>query len=228
MVNKDVYIFIGPPGSGKGSLSSLCVRELGWEQLSTGNLCRKYSVEQAKIDKQIDLALKSGKLVSDSLISDMVDAWLAERLDIPRSVILDGYPRTIVQAQAFNMLLRKKFISCKLSVVSLFIADDKVINRLCSRYICQNKECQEVYSVMPGVPLAPKQAMVCDACSGQLGRRKDDELQAVRERLNIYHKHEQELLDFYTAIDQLVIKLDVDQPLHDVFESFKKLVLDNK
>ena len=75
---KDIVIFLGPPGSGKGSLSQLCVKRLGWHQLSTGNLCREHIARGTEIGTQIDFAIKSGKLIADSLILEMVHDWLRE------------------------------------------------------------------------------------------------------------------------------------------------------
>ena len=104
---KNLIVFMGPPGAGKGSLSQLCVDEFGWVQLSTGFLCRKHIAAQTTIGRQIDFFIKSGKLVDDSLIVDMVEEWLAEQIDQQRGVILDGFPRSVVQAQALDEILKK-------------------------------------------------------------------------------------------------------------------------
>src|SRR5438105_2140053 len=104
----NIFIFLGPPGSGKGSVSRLCIKDLGWVQLSTGNLCRKHIAKQTEIGKEIDFAIKSGKLVSDDLITNMVLEWFQKDFDDSHTVILDGYPRTIMQAQAFTKLFDKQ------------------------------------------------------------------------------------------------------------------------
>lgn len=220
---KSVYIFVGPPGSGKGTLSHLCVKTLGWVQLSTGNLCRKHIAEQTEIGKQIDFALKSGKLVSDCLINAMVHEWFASTIQQADSIILDGYPRTVGQAQALHEFLEQHLPEVSVNVVRFFISDESVISRICGRLVCQNKDCQEVYSLNIGARV-PSQEMKCDVCSSDLGRRNDDAVAAVVDRLQTYHKHEQDLLNFYAQTLFEAKELTVEKHLDEVFEDFKKLV----
>ena len=215
-----VFIFIGPPGAGKGSLASLCVRRFGWLQISTGNLCRKHIAEQTKIGKEIDLIIKSGKLINDDLINDMVFEWFKENVQKASGIIFDGYPRTVAQAQAFENMLNTAFSQVRERVVLFDLSDDVVVDRLCSRYVCQNRECQAVYSLSPQSNLAPMATTVCDLCSGPLGRRDDDAEIAVRKRLDIYHRHEQQLIDFYHNNGTEIIRLDASKQLREVFESF--------
>ncbi len=223
-VQRDLFLFIGPPGSGKGTLADVCVKTLNWKQLSTGNLCRQHIAEQTDIGKQIDFAIKSGKLVSDSLIVAMVHDWFSHYLVAQHTVILDGFPRTVPQAQELAALLEKKFSAAQLQIIQLAISDEGVIQRLCNRYLCGNKECQAVYSTMPGSLLAPKQGMICDMCASPLIRRKDDEEATVRERLAGYYRHEKVLLDFYKERGVAIQWLSVEKPMVDVFQDFKRLV----
>ncbi len=220
---KQVYILIGPPGSGKGTLSHLCERKLGWVQLSTGNLCRKHIAEQTEIGKQIDFALKSGKLVSDSLINAMVHDWFETIIKQEDNIILDGFPRTIVQAQTLHEFLKPHLGYVNVQVVRFSIADESVIARICGRLVCLNKDCQEVYSLNPGSRM-PAKHMKCDVCSSDLGRRNDDAVSAVKDRLQTYHKHEQDLLSFYKQTPFAVKEFKAEMHLEDVFDEFKKLV----
>jgi adenylate kinase len=220
----DLFIFIGAPGSGKGSLSQLCTQEFGWVQLSTGNLCRKHIAEQTDIGKQIDFAIKSGKLVSDNLVTSAVEAWFEDNVDKSSAVILDGYPRTVAQAKALHELVESGKYPLKLTVVKLSIADEQILVRLCNRYVCINVNCQTVYSLASGSALVPKVENTCDKCSGSLTRRKDDEIEAVRERLKIYHKHEQDLVDFYEKTNLPIAEFNVERSLEMIFDDFKRLV----
>ena len=214
----NVFIFIGPPGAGKGSVANLCTKRFGWMQVSTGNLCRKHIAEETKIGKEIDLIIKSGKLISDDTITDMVSEWLYENAHRTSGIIFDGYPRTIVQAKDFGHVLKKVFPTINERVVVFKVPDDVVVDRLCRRFICQNKDCQAVYAMDPNIPL--DQVLICNECGAPLGRRSDDEESAVRRRLVVYHKHEKELVDFYRNNGADVIELDATKGLQDVFKVF--------
>jgi len=121
-------------------------------------------------------------------------------------------------------MLKEKFPKVRVRVVLFELADDVVVNRLCSRYVCQNKECQAVYSRSSNSDLASTESMVCGLCSGVLGRREDDSEIAVRKRLDIYHRHEQQLIDFYRNNGSEIIELDASKQLQEVFENFVRVV----
>lgn len=220
----DLFVFIGPPGSGKGTLSQLCTQRFGWVQLSTGNLCRMHIAQQTEIGKQIDFAIKSGKLVSDSLVTSAVNAWFLDNIGRASAVILDGYPRTVAQAQALHEMVQQGTHSINLTIVKFTIPDEQILIRLGNRYICSGISCQTVYSLAEGSALIPKKGMACDTCGEALTRRKDDEEEAVLERLKIYHKHAQDLLKFYGDTKQPIAECNVERPLEEIFEDFKKLV----
>ncbi len=220
-----IIILIGPPGSGKGSLAALCIKQLGFLQLSTGNLCRQHVAENTEIGKKIDFAIKSGKLISDRLIIDMVDSWIAQLPKHVEFIILDGFPRTLVQAHLFNEFLAEKFPGdLAIHVVRINVSDNQVIARLLGRAICENKKCQAVYSLHAGTGLTSQRFMICDVCSSQLIKRIDDHEHTIRDRLITYHKHERELVNFYQKTGITVGELDGDQSLFDVFVQLKRLL----
>lgn len=219
---KNLFIFLGAPGSGKGSLSRICVERLGWTQLSTGDLCRRHISDQTEIGKKIDFAIKSGKLVADSLIADMVEDAFREMAESAKPIILDGYPRTVVQAQFLHDFLKKNDKKFCLRVIRFVISDAKLVDRLSKRLVCQNKQCQAIYTTEQEI--APSHQLICSKCGGQAARREDDKPEVVKKRLAEYGEHEQALLCFYASIDQPVVELVVDKPLNQVFEDFKRLV----
>lgn len=220
-----IALFMGPPGSGKGTLSERCMKELGWYQLSTGNLLRKHISEQTDLGKQIDFIIKSGKLVSDELINAMVKQWLLDlRQKNPQGIILDGYPRTRAQAKALSELLRDVFGDIPLRAVRLCIDDQVAVDRMTSRLVCQNKECQAVYSLMTNSSMRPKDPTKCDKCGSPIGKRKDDEVAVIKDRIDTYNKHEKHLLDFYDEIGLPVIECNAQQSVGNLFSEFKTLM----
>ncbi len=221
-MSQQAYIFIGPPGSGKGSISKLCRVQFGWQQLSTGNLCRKHISEQTPIGKEIDFIIKSGKLISDELVTSMVDCWLADCVGGDGALILDGYPRNIVQARSLLDLVKTKYPSLKIRVIRFIVSDEVAIDRVCSRYICQNHTCQAVYSGNIQSGLSSKKALECDHCAGQLGRRTDDEYKTIKGRLHTYREFEHEMLSCLSEHE--LIEVHVERPLEEVFEYFKESV----
>ncbi|MBN1549721.1 nucleoside monophosphate kinase [Candidatus Babeliales bacterium] len=220
-MKRQILIFVGPPGSGKGSLSQMCVDQFGWVQLSTGNLCRKHIAEKTEIGKQIDAALKEGKLVPDRMIINVVEPWILENIAHTSTLILDGYPRTLVQAQSLKDFIDRKLPACSIAVVRLSVDDEEVMVRLLSRATCTNKECQAAYSVRKGSGLLPKHDMICDKCGSPLAKRSDDDRVAIAERLKTYYRHERDLLDFYNHVEIPILELRVDRPLQEIFVELK-------
>ena len=222
-MEKKVLLFLGSPGAGKGTLARRCVEDLSYEQVSTGNLCREHVAQGSDIGKKIDLALKSGKLIDDSLITDMVIQWLQGNPQ-KTQIILDGYPRTIIQAEVFNTFAVSNEEINPL-VVRLKVSEQAVIDRLSMRLICSNQGCQAVYSLLPGSGCSPLKQDICDQCAGVLIKRSDDEIDAIRKRLKLYSEHEQRLLDFYNARDYSIIDLDASKSVEDIFNEFKQRVI---
>lgn len=221
---KDIVIFLGPPGSGKGSLSQLCVKRLGWVQLSTGNLCREHIAHQTEIGKQIDFAIKSGKLITDSLIIRMVQDWMLTHSKDVSVVILDGFPRTVTQAEVLQKLIADTSSESNLSIINLVLDQEKIIERLANRRICENNTCQAVYSLSSQSKHMPKKDMICDECSGALIRRADDEEESIRQRLKLHYENERMLIDFYQKNDQQIIACDVARSLESVYQQILSIM----
>lgn len=221
---------MGPPGSGKGSLSHLCIRHLGWQQISTGNLCRKHIIEKSPLGLQIDFAIKSGKLIQDEVISELVADWLHSNLNRSSSwIILDGFPRTVNQAETLDTLLQdQRFSGWNLQVVRMHASDNAVIKRLQGRIICANNDCQAVYSLVEQ-QLAPKDGASCAHCLKPLVRRNDDEsLDVIQDRLKQYHEHEKALVSYFEKTGKRLIELSVEKPLEEVFRGFMHIIGINK
>lgn len=219
-------IFIGLPGSGKGTLSALCIKELGWKQLSTGDLCRKHIADQTEIGKRIDFAIKSGKLVSDSIISEMVFDWLVKTFELVDTVIFDGFPRTVVQAELLLAYLKNntKNVVYKVKIFKLDASKQIVKMRVASRIICQNKNCQAGYSNDKNSKFYPQNDNMCDKCSGPLVRRPDDCDEAVELRLDTYFNNENQLLNFFKTAGHGIIGLNANASVDNVFNELKQVL----
>lgn len=223
---KRIVVFIGLPGSGKGTLSSLCVKELGWKQLSTGDLCRKHIADQTEIGKRIDFAIKSGKLVSDSIISEMVFEWLVSIFESVEAVIFDGFPRTVVQAELLHGFLKHNFKTgmCSLSIVRLNVPTKVVRDRVLDRIICGNKDCQAGYSANKNSKYCPKKDNICDRCGSLLVKRPDDLGGSVGLRLETYLHNENQLLEYFKLAGYSVIDLNADTSIEVIFGELKQVL----
>ena len=221
---KRIIVFIGLPGSGKGTLSGLCVKEFGWKQLSTGDLCRKHIANQTEIGKRIDFAIKSGKLVSDSIISEMVFDWLISTFESVDTVICDGFPRTVVQAELLHDFLMKNHndFDCKLSIFRLDVPLSVVKERVAGRIICSNKDCQAGYSSNESSGFRPKSVDICDKCGSSLVKRPDDIGGSVDLRLDTYLYNEIQLLEYFKTVGYKVVSLDANDSIDKVFDGLKQ------
>ncbi|MCP4315351.1 MAG: adenylate kinase [Hyphomicrobiales bacterium] len=186
-------ILLGPPGAGKGTQAQRLVDEHGIPQLSTGDMLRSAVAGGTEVGLRAKAVMDAGKLVSD----DIVNAIVSERLDQPdcqAGFILDGFPRTLVQADATEKMLASKnmALSC---VLELRVDDDVLVDRIGGRYTCAN--CGAGYH---DENLKPATEGVCDKCgSTEFNRRPDDNPETVRTRLQAYYKETSPLLGYYYA-----------------------------
>ncbi|MDL2398366.1 adenylate kinase [Rhizobium mayense] len=190
-------ILLGPPGAGKGTQAQRIVEKYGIPQLSTGDMLRAAVAAGTEVGKRAKAVMDAGKLVSD----EIVNAIVSERIDQPdcaKGFILDGYPRTLVQADATEAMLKEKGLD--LSVVIEIKVDDGVLaDRISGRYTCAN--CGAGYH---DENLKPKVEGVCDRCgSTHFKRRADDNRETVVERLQVYYKETSPLIGYYYAKGKL-------------------------
>jgi len=188
-------VFLGPPGAGKGTVAVKVSDELGIPHISTGDLFRKAIKDQSELGKKVKSILDSGELVPD----DVTVALVEERLnqgDTEQGFILDGFPRTIPQAEALDG------ISSLQMAVNFSVADEVLVDRLSGRRVCKN--CGATYHVKFA---PPRKEGICDSCGGELYTRQDDAPEAIKNRLQVYYRQTQPLIDYY---EEKGIKTDID------------------
>jgi len=194
-------IFLGPPGAGKGTIAKQITAAHGILQISTGDLFRANIKEQTAIGLEAKAYMDRGELVPDRVVIDMLKARIAQD-DCRNGFILDGFPRTIPQAEALendpNVQIDK--------VVNFEVPDAVVVQRLSGRRICQ--KCGAIYHV---TNIPPKVTGVCDKCGAELMQRDDDREAAIRTRLVVYKQQTEPLIGFYRQRG-LIADIAADQP----------------
>jgi len=202
-------IFLGPPGAGKGTLALRAVDILGVPHISTGSIFRKAIADQSALGLKVKDILDSGKLVDDETTIALVKERLAMD-DVLKGYILDGFPRTIVQAQALSEF------SAVDNVVNFDLPDSVVYERLGGRMVCRVCGFNFHAKFNP-----PKKEGVCDFCLGEVYIRDDDKPQAVQKRLEVYRVQTQPLINFYRERN-LLLDIDASPMIDEMTVIFKQ------
>jgi len=184
-------ILLGPPGAGKGTVARALMEYDGSVQISTGDILRAAVAEGTELGKQAEAAMKAGNLVTDDLIMGIMEERL-QQPDCKQGYLLDGFPRTLPQAEALKALLEKlgEKLDCALE---LDIPREVIIDRLTTRRTCSN--CGAIYNIKSK---PPKVDGVCDVCGGtDIVQRDDETEEAIENRLEVYREQTAPLVDFY-------------------------------
>lgn len=206
-------ILMGPPGAGKGTQAANLVKEYGCAHISTGDIFRKQLKEQTKYGVIAKYFIQFGHLVPDDYTIAMVRDYLKEN-EFPNGFILDGFPRTIIQARELESIAKEFKFEID-AVLNLDVDFEKLTKRLSGRRTC--KECGATYHVEFN---PPKQTDVCDKCGGELYQRPDESEEAVKVRLDTYTKQTKPLIDYYTMKGEIT-NINGDQSMEDVFKEIK-------
>ena len=211
MIRKRNLVFLGPPGAGKGTLSEVIIRDEKLVHISTGDIFRAEIGNGTALGKEAKAYMDAGKLVPDQLVVDMVAARLAKE-DCAGGFILDGFPRTVAQAEMLEQIAEKT--GRKLDCVVLFDAPcDLLIQRLTARLTC--RKCKANFNKLFA---KPKTEGVCDHCGGELYQRADDSLETAQNRLKVYEEQTAPLIKFYTD-NGLLAKIDSSLPKDRAYEA---------
>ncbi|HQK24273.1 MAG TPA: adenylate kinase [Synergistaceae bacterium] len=185
-------VFIGPPGAGKGTQAATVREKFAVAHISTGDILRSHVARGTPLGLQAKSYMDAGKLVPDGVMIDLIKNRLGDE-DCRQGFILDGFPRTVAQAEALDQALGAQ--GQDIDKVILFqVTDEVVVERLCSRRVC--KQCGAIYHVT----FHPtKQEGICDACGGAVIQRDDDREEVIRHRLQVYHDQAMPLVAYYRA-----------------------------
>jgi adenylate kinase len=201
-------ILLGAPGAGKGTQAKEVAKVYDVPHLSTGDMFREHVAKGTELGLRAKPIMDSGKLVPDDIVLGMVEDRVA-RPDCAAGFVLDGFPRTLPQAERLEEILSLLPLRRALAVY-LVVDEDAVVRRIASRRTCRS--CGAIYSTETKMPRA---AGNCDACGGELIQRPDDREEVVRQRLATYHKQTQPVIEFYQRRGQL-LELDGSKDIPSV------------
>lgn len=185
-----MIIMLGAPGTGKGTVASLLAEKLNIPQVSTGDIFRKHMKERTELGQLAEKYISKGQLVPDEVTVNLVKNRLEED-DATRGVILDGFPRTVNQAEELDKILKEKDDGVDL-VINLVTPEEEIIERIENRRVCP--ECKAVYNL---VLHPPKNDGECDRCGHELVQRKDDNVETIKTRLQTYFGQTSPLVKYY-------------------------------
>lgn len=201
-------IFFGAPGAGKGTIAKQLKENSALPHISTGDIFRKAIKEQTKLGKMVSSILEQGKLVPDELTISLVEERVKQP-DCKNGYILDGFPRTLVQAEEWSKIEEID------AAIYFDITDQEVIRRLGGRRTCPS--CQAIFHIDLH---KPQKENICDKCGSELIIRPDDTETAIQTRLSVYHSQTEPLLNYYLQKNK-TISIDASKSPEDVFKELK-------
>ncbi len=205
-----MIVFLGPPGAGKGTQAAKLSAKYGLPKVSTGDMLRQAVAAGSQLGQQVKAIMDVGDLVDDQTMGEVVKERLAQP-DAAGGVVMDGYPRTRVQAEFFDQLLTDSGRGGVGLVLLLTVAEDLLVDRLSKRRVCL--QCGANYHLEFKAPVSDD---VCDCCAGGLIQRDDDKEDVVRERLRVYRELTEPLVAYYRAWGHLR-EIDGTDSIEDVF-----------
>ncbi|MFZ5950884.1 MAG: adenylate kinase [Candidatus Rifleibacteriota bacterium] len=209
-------IFLGPPGAGKGTQAKQVVDKYSIPQISTGDLMRATVSSGSSLGEKLKSYMQAGALVPDELVLDILIERI-DQADCQKGFLLDGFPRTVGQAEELEkaLLKRKSPLS---GVVSIDVPDDVLTGRLTARRICS--KCSTSYHLEY---LKPQKDGICDRCGGELYQRKDDSEEVIKNRLKVYHDQTSPLVDFYQK-KKILYPVDGNKKIDMIFQEICDII----
>ena len=206
-------LIMGPAGAGKGTMSDLILKEYDIPHISTGDMLRENVRNNTELGKMAKTYMEAGKLVPDDVINAMVEDRL-QQPDCQKGYLLDGFPRTLVQAEEFKKIAEKIGKPVE-SVIALEVDFDQLVDRITGRRICP--KCGAIYHIRNH---APKVEGICDECGAELTQRKDDTVEQLKVRMDEYEKSTKPVIDFFEPLG-VVSHINAGQAKDIVFAEVK-------
>ena len=216
-----IIIMLGAPGTGKGTVAGKLQDKLGFTQVSTGDIFRKNIKEGTELGKLADSYISKGNLVPDDVTIKIIEDRLNEP-DVENGIILDGFPRTVKQAEELDKILASKGKKVD-KVYNLTTPEEEIIERIVNRRVCSNQECKAIYNIVLN---PPKVEGKCDKCGSELVTRKDDNEESLKVRLDEYAKNTEPVIAYYEE-KNMVSKIDASKSMEEIWPELKE-ALKNK
>ena len=220
-----IIIMLGAPGTGKGTVAGKLQDKLGFTQVSTGDIFRKNIKEGTELGKLADSYISKGNLVPDDVTIKIIEDRLNEP-DVENGIILDGFPRTVKQAEELDKILASKGKKVD-KVYNLTTPEEEIIERIVNRRVCSNQECKTVYNILLN---PPKVEGICDKCGSKLIQRKDDTPETVKIRISNYLEQTSPVVDYYEKQEKVysaLVSKSVNKLGKDVAEDVVKYIKEN-
>jgi adenylate kinase len=212
-------VLLGPPGAGKGTQAQIISETMNLPHISTGDLFREHLKNQTELGKEAQTYMSKGQLVPDSLTIEMVKDRLS-RKDCENGALLDGFPRTSAQAEAFDKMLAESFNGKVDCVPCIEVDTELLIDRLCGRWMCPNGH------VFHKTFNPPKESGVCDICGCALYQRDDDKIETVSKRIDVYEAQTAPLIKYYeqqNVLQRIDGTQSIDLVSRDILDVLKKI-----
>ncbi len=209
-------VMLGAPGAGKGTQARMISEKYDIPQISTGDIFRANIRNQTELGQKAKSYMDQGLLVPDELTLDLVVDRLAQD-DCSNGYILDGFPRTIPQAEALTFALKSQKTKIDYAI-DVEVPDDNIVQRMSGRRACPG--CGATYHIRYNPPVSDN---ICDECGTELIQREDDKAETVQKRLDVYHKKTQPLIEYYRE-QGCMYSVDGTRPMEDVFEDICKIL----
>ena len=212
-------VLLGAPGAGKGTIAQSLSNRLGIPSISTGDIFRQNIADRTPLGTLAKEYMDKGELVPDDVVTRIVESRILQP-DCANGFILDGFPRTIVQAEAFDVIM-KKHDGKITAVIDIQLEESIIVKRLADRRVCE--KCGLTYNIRLHMPSKDN---ICDACGGKVSKREDDNEETVKNRLAVYHEKTKPLIDYYQKESVLIHinnQFGVDKSISSIIDQISKI-----